>query len=436
MAAAAYCDRVRAPLGVLAARASIDGECEWPANPGETRTREIRRFLVWAPLYLGIMIFLFPLSPCSSHGYFPGTSATSQWNSNCRGREARRGGHDDGGDSLVVLPPGDATPHAAREASQLRRSFFKSDLGATTAMSRCEHSLKLSKKEVIAIGRPRALARENPAGIDAGERVGTTARRRSGASPRPDAYRVAARPAPPPPPTARRGLPSAHRAPRAPRQGRDERRDRKPRHAVQRAASGPGHSIGNRGAISNVPRWPGSTVLPHFGFEAAMVAALCLCSALAARDHRTGPRGCRFPRATVHAPAGPHFLSTPCGARRPTVGGRQPRRRRWWPGDANSRSYKTAAALPVGAVLQPEDLHIALNEGFRVLYAVFRVDRSPSLCSDGRLDILELLRDALRSSTPKSCPTLAEARTLRGNHVSWIARATAAGRRDTGVDRT
>jgi hypothetical protein len=48
------------------------------------------------------------------------------------------------------------------------------------------------------------------------------------------------------------------------------------------------------------------------------------------------------------------------------------------------------------AVLQPEDLHIALNEGFRVLYAVFRVDRSPSLSSDGRLDILELLRDALR----------------------------------------
>ena len=139
---------------------------------------------------------------------------------------ARRGGHDDGGDDLVVLPPGDATPHAAREASQLRRSFFKSDLGATTAMSRCEHSLKLSKKEVIAIGPPRAPARENPAGIDAGERVGTTARRRSGASPRPDAYRVAARPAPPPP-TARRGLPSAHRTPRAPRQGRDER-DRKP----------------------------------------------------------------------------------------------------------------------------------------------------------------------------------------------------------------
>lgn len=140
---------------------------------------------------------------------------------------ARRGGHDDGGDDLVVLPPGDATPHAAREASQLRRSFFKSDLGATTAMSRCEHSLKLSKKEVIAIGPPRAPARENPAGIDAGERVGTTARRRSGASPRPDAYRVAARPAPPPPPTARRELPSAHRTPRAPRQGRDER-DRKP----------------------------------------------------------------------------------------------------------------------------------------------------------------------------------------------------------------
>jgi hypothetical protein len=94
-------------------------------------------------------------------------------------------------------------------------------------MSRCEHSLKLSKKEVIAIGPPRAPARENPAGIDAGERVGTTARRRSGASPRPDAYRVAARPAPPPPPTARRELPSAHRTPRAPRQGRDER-DRKP----------------------------------------------------------------------------------------------------------------------------------------------------------------------------------------------------------------
>ena len=69
------------------------------------------------------------------------------------------------GDDLVVLPPGDATPHAAREASQLRRSFFKSDLGATTAMSRCEHSLKLSKKEVIAIGPPRAPARENPAGV-------------------------------------------------------------------------------------------------------------------------------------------------------------------------------------------------------------------------------------------------------------------------------
>ena len=150
---------------------------------------------------------------------------------------ARRGGHDDGGDDLVVLPPGGATPHAAREASQLRRSFFKSDLGATTAMSKCEHSLKLSKKEVIAIGRPRAPARENPAGIDAGERVGTTARRRSGASPRPDAYRVAARPAPPPLPSARRGLPSAHRAPRTPRQGRDER-DRKPRHSVRRAASG------------------------------------------------------------------------------------------------------------------------------------------------------------------------------------------------------
>ena len=100
---------------------------------------------------------------------------------------ARRGGHDDGGDDLVVLPPGDATPHAAREASQLRRSFFKSDLGATTAMSRCEHSLKLSKKEVIAIGPPRAPARENPAGIDAGERVGTTVRRRIAGPRRPQA---------------------------------------------------------------------------------------------------------------------------------------------------------------------------------------------------------------------------------------------------------
>ena len=166
---------------------------------------------------------------------------------------ARRGGHDDGGDDLVVLPPGDATPHAAREASQLRRSFFKSDLGATTALSRCEHSLKLSKKEVIAIGPPRAPARENPAGIDAGERVGTTARRRSGASPRPDAYRVAARPAPPPPPTARRGLPSAHRAPRAPRQGRDER-DRKPRHAVRRQPLGRAIASENGAAI------PGSNV--------------------------------------------------------------------------------------------------------------------------------------------------------------------------------
>ena len=104
---------------------------------------------------------------------------------------------------------------------------------------------------------------------------------------------------------------------------------------------------------------------------------------------------------------------------------------RWTP-----RTHSGPRRRACRAVLQPEDLHIALNEGFRVLYAVFRVDRSPSLCSDGRLDILELLRDALRSSTPKSCPTLAEARTLRGNHVSWIARATAAGRRDTGVDRT
>ena len=67
---------------------------------------------------------------------------------------ARRGGHDDGGDDLVVLPPGGATPHAAREASQLRRSFFKSDLGATTAMSRCEYSLNSQKKKSSPLGRP------------------------------------------------------------------------------------------------------------------------------------------------------------------------------------------------------------------------------------------------------------------------------------------
>ena len=204
---------------------------------------------------------------------------------------ARRGGHDDGGDDLVVLPPGGATPHAAREASQLRRSFFKSDLGATTAMSRCEHSLKLSKKEVIAIGRPRAPARENPAGIDAGERVGTTARRRSGASPRPDAYRVAARPAPPPLPSARRGLPSAHRAPRTPRQGRDER-DRKPRHSVRRAASGQHR---NRGSNSNVR---------SCGQKQALRVCLIPCCTLifAARPrpkHRASHPKTRGPRVTL-----------------------------------------------------------------------------------------------------------------------------------------
>ena len=198
-------------------------------------------------------------------------------------------------------------------------------------------------------------------------------------------------------------------------------------------------------------------MLPHFGFEAAMVVALRLCSALAARDHRTGPRGCRFPRATVHAPAGPHFLSTPCGARRPTVGGRQPRRKRGWPGDANSYSCRTetlrlhsllgiermnaysgcracGSRHPIssprarsrraperlcsscrrcarrakahctrgtyrwtpwtgsgprrsafGAVLPPGNLNFAYIGGFSVLHAAFRADRSPTLCSAGRL---------------------------------------------------
>jgi hypothetical protein len=189
----------------------------------------------------------------------------------------------------------------------------------------------------------------------------------------------------------------------------------------------------------------------------AMVVALSLCSALAARDHRTGPRGCRFPRATVHAPAGPHFLSTPCGARRPTVGGRQPRRKRGWPGDANSYSCRTetlrlhsllgiermnaysgcracGSRHPIssprarsrraperlcsscrrcarrakahctrgtyrwtpwtgsgprrsafGAVLPPGNLNFAYIGGFSVLHAAFRADRSPTLCSAGRL---------------------------------------------------
>ena len=158
---------------------------------------------------------------------------------------ARRGGHDDGGS------PSARGRHPARGARGVAAAAIVLQIGPRRddRDEQVRVFVKLSKKEVIAIGPPRAPARENPAGIDAGERVGTTARRRSGASPRPDAYRVAARPAPPPPPTARRGLPSAPRAAGAtpgPRRARPEAG------TPSGAASGPGHSIGKRGSNSNV----------------------------------------------------------------------------------------------------------------------------------------------------------------------------------------
>ena len=57
------------------------------------------------------------------------------------------------------------------------------------------------------------------------------------------------------------------------------------------------------------------------GLSRTMGTSANLCAALGARDVRTGPRGIRFPRAVVRAPAGPNFLSTTPGACGPTGDG-------------------------------------------------------------------------------------------------------------------
>ena len=64
---------------------------------------------------------------------------------------------------------------------------------------------------------------------------------------------------------------------------------------------------------------------------------------------------------------------------------------RWtpWTGSGPRRSA-------FGAVLPPGNLNSAYIGWFSVLHAAFRADRSPSLRSAGRIDITELLRDALR----------------------------------------